>query len=65
MPHLGVPELLIILVIIVIVFGVGRLGDLGGALGKGIREFKKTSSGEDEQENKELTEVWKSDEVKG
>jgi len=65
MPHLGVPELLIILVIIVIVFGVGRLGDLGGALGKGIREFKKTSSGEDEQENKELTEARKSDEVKG
>lgn len=45
MPHLGVPELVIILVIVVVVFGVGKLGDVGGALGKGIREFKKASSG--------------------
>ena len=46
MPHLGVPELVIILVIVMLVFGVGRLADVGGALGKGIREFKKGSSGE-------------------
>jgi sec-independent protein translocase protein TatA len=64
MPHLGVPELLIILVIIVVVFGVGRLGDIGGALGKGIREFRKASSGEDEQEHtqKELPEANKAKE---
>jgi len=60
MPHLGVTELLIILVIIVIVFGVGRLGELGGAVGKGIREFKKASSGEDEQ--KVLAEAKKANE---
>ncbi|NLE77347.1 MAG: twin-arginine translocase TatA/TatE family subunit [Chloroflexi bacterium] len=41
MPHLGVPELLIILVIIIIVFGVGRLPEIGGAVGKSIREFRK------------------------
>jgi sec-independent protein translocase protein TatA len=46
MPHLGVPELVIILVIVILVFGVGRLGDVGGAVGKGIREFRKASSGE-------------------
>jgi len=46
MPHLGVPELVIILVIVMLVFGIGRLADVGGALGKGIREFKKASSGE-------------------
>ena len=40
-PHLGIPELLIILVIIMIVFGVGRLPEIGGALGRGIREFRK------------------------
>jgi len=33
MPHLGVPELLIILVIIVLVFGVGKLPQVGKALG--------------------------------
>lgn len=40
MPQLGVPELLIILVIIVVIFGVGRLPEIGGAIGKSIREFK-------------------------
>ena len=59
MPQLGVPELVIILVIVMLVFGVGRMGDVGGAVGKGIREFKKATTGEldDEQEDtKELAE---------
>lgn len=34
-------HLMIILVIILIIFGPGKLPDLGSALGKGIREFKK------------------------
>jgi sec-independent protein translocase protein TatA len=51
-PHLGLPELLIIMVIIVIVFGVGRLGEVGGALGKGIREFRKASSYDPSEEKK-------------
>ena len=37
----GIWELLIILAIIMIIFGVGRLPEIGGYLGKGIREFKK------------------------
>lgn len=41
LPQLGVPELVIILVIIVIIFGVGRLPEIGGAIGQGIREFRK------------------------
>ena len=41
---IGVPELLIVLVIIIIIFGVGRLPEIGGALGKGIREFRKGTS---------------------
>jgi len=41
LPHLGLPELLIIIAIIVVVFGVGRLGDVGKSVGDGIREFKK------------------------
>ena len=48
MPHLGVPELIIILVLVVLVFGVGRLASVGGALGKGISEFKKASSSGDD-----------------
>ena len=44
LPSLGVPELVIILVIIVIIFGVGRLPEIGGAIGKGIREFRTAQS---------------------
>jgi sec-independent protein translocase protein TatA len=40
---LGPLEIGLILVIIVIVFGVGRLPEVGGAIGKGIREFRKAS----------------------
>ncbi|MQF48651.1 twin-arginine translocase TatA/TatE family subunit [SAR202 cluster bacterium AC-647-N09_OGT_505m] len=46
MPRIGPTELIIVLVIILIIFGVGRLGEIGGAMGKGIREFRKGQSGE-------------------
>lgn len=41
---LGMPELIIILVIILIIFGAGRLPEIGSALGRGIKEFRKSSS---------------------
>lgn len=41
---IGIPELVIILVLVMIVFGVGRLPEVGGALGKAIREFRKVQS---------------------
>ena len=44
MPQLGPIELILIVVIFIIFFGAGKLGDLGGALGRGIREFKKNAS---------------------
>lgn len=50
---LGLPELVVILLIILIVFGVGRLPQVGKALGKGIKEFKSGVKGEDEEEQKE------------
>ncbi len=37
---LGAPELLIILVVILLLFGASRLGDVGGSLGRGIKEFR-------------------------
>jgi sec-independent protein translocase protein TatA len=49
---IGIPELSIILVIVTMIFGVGRLPELGGAMGKSIRNFKKTSEGKDEIEIK-------------
>lgn len=44
----GMPELIIILAIVLVVFGAGRLPEIGGALGKSIRNFKKSSDGKDE-----------------
>ena len=40
---IGPLELVIILVIVMLIFGVGKLSDIGGALGKSIREFRKSS----------------------
>lgn len=39
---LGMPELIVIMVIVLIIFGAGRLSEIGGAIGKGIRNFKKS-----------------------
>ena len=46
---LGPLELGLILLIVVLVFGVGRLPEVGGAVGKGIREFRKATK-DDEAE---------------
>ena len=47
---LGAPELLIILAVVVLIFGGTKLADLGGSMGKGIKEFKKNIKDEDEEE---------------
>lgn len=44
MPHLGVWELLIILLIVVLVFGVGKLPEVGSSLGRAIREFREATT---------------------
>ena len=45
---IGIPELIIVLIILLLLFGPSRLGDLGSALGKGIRGFKRAMSEPDE-----------------
>ena len=47
---LGPTELIIILVIVVIIFGVGRIGKIGGELGSGIKAFKEGLQDDDEEE---------------
>jgi len=47
---IGMPELLIILVIILIIFGTGKLPEIGSALGKGIKNFKKATAEKDDLE---------------
>lgn len=49
---IGVPELLIIMVVALLIFGPGKLPEIGGALGKGIRDFRKAFEGRDEEVKK-------------
>ena len=44
MPNIGPGELILILIIAMVVIGPGRLPDVGAALGKSIREFRKAST---------------------
>jgi len=48
--RLGPWEIGLILIIVLIIFGVGKLPQIGGVIGKSIREFRKASKGEDEEE---------------
>jgi sec-independent protein translocase protein TatA len=48
----GMPELLIILAIVLVVFGAGRLPEIGSALGKSIKNFKRATDGKEEIEIK-------------
>lgn len=45
---LGLPELLIILAVLLLIFGARRLPEIGSSLGKSIRTFKSSVTGEDE-----------------
>ena len=51
---IGPFELLLILAVVVIIFGVGRLPEVGGAIGKSIREFRR--SAQDPEEQRKLSE---------
>ncbi len=50
--RMGPWEIALILMIILIVFGVGKLPQVGGAIGRSLRAFKKGQSGEEEEEEK-------------
>lgn len=52
MPNVGPFELAIVLIIALVVFGPKRLPELGRSLGKGIREFRGSVSGEHHEPEK-------------
>jgi sec-independent protein translocase protein TatA len=46
-------HLVLILIIALVIFGPGKLGDIGGSLGRGIREFRSSMTVEDTKESKD------------
>ena len=48
---IGFPELIVILVVALLIFGPGKLPELGNALGKGIRDFRRAFEGHDQVED--------------
>ena len=49
----GPMELIIVLVVVLIIFGVGRLPEIGGAMGKAIKEFRTTQKNEIDSSDEE------------
>ncbi|KAF1075670.1 twin-arginine translocase TatA/TatE family subunit [Halodesulfovibrio sp. MK-HDV] len=45
---IGIPELLVILVLVLLVFGANKLPEIGGGLGRAIKNFKKATNEPDE-----------------
>jgi sec-independent protein translocase protein TatA len=53
MPNVGPLELLVVLIIALVIFGPKRLPELGRSLGKGIREFRGSLSGESKDDDED------------
>jgi sec-independent protein translocase protein TatA len=51
MPNVGPLEIAVVLVIVLIIFGPKRLPELGQAMGRGIRQFKSSLSGDDDDKD--------------
>jgi sec-independent protein translocase protein TatA len=53
MPNIGPMEIVILVVILLLVFGSRRLPEIGRSLGKGMREFKDSVTGKDDEPDDE------------
>ena len=49
MPNIGTGEIVLLLLLALLLFGAKRLPEIGRSLGKGMREFKDSVSGRDEE----------------
>ena len=51
MPNIGAPELIVILVIALLVLGPKKLPEVGRSVGRGMREFKESLSGGNDEDD--------------
>lgn len=51
MPNVGPLELAVVVIFALIIFGPKRLPELGQSLGKGIREFRASISGKEDEDD--------------
>jgi sec-independent protein translocase protein TatA len=51
MPNVGPLELIVVLIIALVIFGPKKLPELGRSVGKGIREFRSSVSGSDDDDD--------------
>jgi sec-independent protein translocase protein TatA len=60
MPNVGPLELAVVVIFALIIFGPKRLPELGKSMGKGIREFRSSISGKDDDDDDEAPEIERS-----
>jgi sec-independent protein translocase protein TatA len=61
--NIGPLEIAIVLIVVLVIFGPKRLPELGKSLGKGIREFKGSIGGNDEEKHDEQTQIAAADPI--
>jgi len=57
MPNIGPMEIAIVVIIALVIFGPKKLPELGSSLGRGMREFKSSISGENDERETEETDT--------
>ena len=65
MPNIGPLEIVIVLIIVLVLFGAKRIPELGRSMGKGLREFRGSLAGKDDDEEAEPKPEGASDEEVG
>jgi sec-independent protein translocase protein TatA len=51
MPHIGFPELIVVLLIVIVIFGANRLPGLGRGIGNAIKNFKDEMKDKDDKDD--------------